>query len=122
MKIIINTIAFIAFIMQFISFVFSALNQKKPQSVIESLHNDFVFIASFCSLFVVVIFVVQYNFDFKFLKQKFPNCIFLMIVLLGMYIHIVQLLTQKELIPISFTLLVFDFYCKRNILCSFLNK
>ena len=75
MKIIINTIAFIAFIMQFISFVFSALNQKKPQSVIESLHNDFVFIASFCSLFVVVIFVVQYNFDFKFLKQKFPNCI-----------------------------------------------
>lgn len=110
MKIIVNTIAFIAFIWQFISFTFSTLNQKKPESVIESLYNDFIIAASFCSLFVVVVFVIQYNFNSKILKKKILNCIFLVIVLLGMYIHIIQLLTQKEFIPISCTLLVFDCY------------
>ena len=115
MKIIVNIIAFIAFIGQFIVFAFSALNQKKPERVLESLYNDFITAASFCSLFVVVIFVIQYNFDFKILKHKMLKSIFLVIVLLGMYIHVRQLLTHKDFIPISCTLLVFDCYCIRKI-------
>jgi len=86
MKILINTVAFIAFIGQFFSFAFSALNQKKPESIIESVYNDFIFFAFLCSLITVVIFVVQYNFDFKLLKKKIPNYIFLVIVSLGIYI------------------------------------
>lgn len=45
MKILINFVAFIAFIAQSIFFVFSALNQKKPEAMMESLYNYFVFLA-----------------------------------------------------------------------------
>lgn len=118
MKILINTIAFIVFIAQFIFLTFSSLNQKKPESVIESVYNDFVIVASFCSLFVVVIFVIQYNFNFKMLKKKILNCILLVIVILGIYIHVKQLLSQKDIIPISCTLLVFDCYSIRKIVSN----
>ena len=39
MKILINFVAFIAFIAQSIFFEFSALNQKKPEAMMESLYN-----------------------------------------------------------------------------------
>ena len=118
MKILINTVAFIAFIAQFFSFAFSALNQKKPESVIESLYNNFMFSAFLCSLITVAIFVVQYNFNFKLLKKKIPNCIFLVIVVLGIYIHVMQLLALNDFLLTSCILLLFDYYIMRKILSN----
>lgn len=118
MKILINTVAFIAFIAQFFSFAFSALNQKKPESVTESLYNNFMFSAFLCSLITVAIFVVQYNFNFKLLKKKIPNCIFLVIVLLGIYIHVMQLLALNDFLLTSCILLLFDYYIMRKILSN----
>lgn len=118
MKILINIVAFIAFIGQFFSFVFSALNQKKPESVIESLYNNFIFFAFLCSLITVVIFVVQYNFNFKLLKKKIPNCIFLVIAVLSIYIHVMQLLALTDFLLTSCILLLFDYYIMRKILSN----
>lgn len=68
MRIFINIIAIIAFIIQSFSFVLNVLIQKKPESTIDSLYSYFVVIASLCSVLVIVLFVLLYNFDFKFLK------------------------------------------------------
>ncbi len=89
MKIVINTIAVIVLSVQFFSFAFNALNQKKPESTLESLCNYFNFTALLCSLLSVVIFIALYNFNSKFLKKRFPNCIMLIIVLLGIYVGII---------------------------------
>ena len=101
MKILINTVAFIAFIGQFFSFAFSAINQKKPESAIESVYNYYIFFAFLCSLITVVIFVVEYNFNFKLLKKKIPNYIFLVIVALGIYIAVMQLLALNDFLLTS---------------------
>lgn len=61
MKILINFVAFIAFIAQSIFFVFSALNQKKPEAMMESLYNYFVFLALLCSLITIIAFYLQKN-------------------------------------------------------------
>ena len=121
MKIIVNTIAFIAFIAQFIPFAFSVLNQKEPECIRDSLYNVFIVIASFCSLFAVVFFVIHYNFDFKILKKTMLNSIILVIVLLGMYIHVIQLMTQTDYIPISCILIAFDCYCLRKVIYALLS-
>ena len=118
MKILINTVAVIAFIGQFFSFVFGALNQNKPESVIESLYNNFIFFAFLCSLITVVILVVQYNFNFKLLKKKIPNCIFLVIAILGIYIHVMQLLALNDFLLTSCILLLFDYYIMRKVLSN----
>lgn len=110
MKILINIIAFISFGAQFVAFIFSALNQKNPQSTAESFYNDFVFIAYLCSLFAIAIFVILYNFDYKLLKKKTLNILFLMIVLLGIYIHLSQLLLLNDFMLLSCILLLFDIY------------
>ena len=116
MKILINTVAFIAFIGQFFSFAFSALNQKKPESAMESVYNYYIFFAFLCSLITVVIFVVEYNFNFKLLKKKIPNYIFLVIVAVGIYIPIMQLLALNDFLLTSCILLLFDYYIMRKIL------
>ena len=116
MKILINTVAFIAFMGQFFSFAFSGLNQKKPESTIESVYNNFIFFAFLCSLITVAIFVVQYNFNL--LKKKIPNCIFLVIVVLGIYIPVMQLLVLNDFLLTSCILLLFDYYIVRKILSN----
>ena len=116
MKILINIVAFIAFIGQFFSFAFSALNQKKPESAIESVYNYYIFFAFLCSLITVVIFVVEYNFNFKLLKKKIPNYIFLVIVAVGIYIPIMQLLALNDFLLTSCILVLFDYYIMRKIL------
>lgn len=118
MKILINTVAFIAFIGQFFSFAFSAINQKKPESAIESVYNYYIFFAFLCSLITVVIFVVEYNFNFKLLKKKIPNYIFLVIVAVGIYIPIMQLLALNDFLLTSCILLLFDYYIMRKILSN----
>ena len=118
MKILINIVAFIAFIGQFFSFAFSAINQKKPESAIESVYNYYIFFAFLCSLITVVIFVVEYNFNFKLLKKKIPNYIFLVIVAVGIYIPIMQLLALNDFLLTSCILLLFDYYIMRKILSN----
>ena len=118
MKILINTVAFIAFIGQFFSVAFSALNQKKPESAIESVYNYYIFFAFLCSLITVVIFVVEYNFNFKLLKKKIPNYIFLVIVAVGIHIPILQLLALNDFLLTSCILLLLDYYIMRKILCN----
>lgn len=118
MKILINTVAFIAFIEQFFSFAFSAINQKKPESAIESVYNYYIFFAFLCSLITVIIFVVEYNFNFKLLKKKIPNYIFLVIVAVGIYIPIMQLLALNDFLLTSCILLLFDYYIMRKILSN----
>ena len=120
MRIIVNEIAIIAFIAQLISFVFSALNQESTENTTESLCHIFIFAASLCSLLVVVIFLLQYNFHFKFLKKRIPCCIFLVIVLLGAFIHVMQLTTRIDFIPISCILLAIDCYIiRKSVGCLF---
>ena len=118
MKILINTVAFIAFIGQFFSFAFSALNQKKPENAIDSVYNYYIFFAFLCSLITVVIFVVEYNFNFKLLKKKIPNYIFLVIVAVGIHIPILQLLALNDFLLTSCILLLLDYYIMRKILSN----
>ena len=56
------------------------------------------------------------NLSVPMLKKKFLNCIFLVIVLLGIYIHAEQLMTQKDLRLVSSILLLLDFSCIRKIM------
>ena len=78
-KIFINTIAILDCIVQFIPFIFSALNQNRPEHTIDVLYHYFQFTAYLCSLLAIIIFVVLYNFDAKALKNKWLNSIFLLI-------------------------------------------
>ena len=110
MRIFINIVAIIAFVMQSVSFVLNALIQKKPECTRDSLYSYFVVTAFLCSVLVVVIFVIMYNFDFKFLKNKNLNCFFCLVGLLGAYIHIWQLFMHNDFVLISFVLLLFDIY------------
>ncbi|MPM24145.1 hypothetical protein SDC9_70626 [bioreactor metagenome] len=119
MKIVINTIAVIVLSVQFFSFVFNALNQKKPESTLDSLCNYFNVTALLCSLLSVVIFIALYNFNSKFLKKKLLNYIMLIIVLLGIYVHITQVFVLNDFVLTSCVLLLFDYYIMRNILKSF---
>ena len=116
MKLLINFFVVIVFIAQFFSFVFSALNQKKPESITESLHNDVYFYAFLCSLMTIAIFAIQYNFNWNLLKKRVTNCIFLVIVLPGIYIHILELLSLNGFMLIACILLLFDYYIIRKIL------
>ena len=116
MRIFINTIAVFSFIVQFIPFVFSVLNQNKPEHTIDILYNYFLFIAYLCSLLVVVVFVILYNFNTKAINNKWLNSIFLCVVILGTYIHISQLFVLKDFVLTSCILVGFDFYVLYKIL------
>ena len=119
MKIVINTIAVIVLSVQFFSFAFNALNQKKPESTLDFLCNYFNFTALLCSLLSVVIFIALYNFNSKFLKKILLNYIMLIIVLLGIYVHITQVFVLNDFVLTSCVLLLFDYYIMRSILKSF---
>lgn len=121
MRIFINIIAIIAFVIQSFSFVLNVLIQKKPESTIDSLYSYFVVIASLCSVLVIVLFILLYNFDFKFLKTKILNCFFCIVGFLGTYIHIWQLFIHNDFVLTSFVLLIFDIYIFCKILSSFFN-
>jgi amino acid transporter len=116
MKVIINTIAFITFLMQSIVFSFGALNQKEPKCTEELLYNYFVVLAFLCSLLTIVIFVVQYNLKNRMFEKKWINCILLIITILGIYINLYQLFVLTDFIITSFIMLLFDVYIIRNII------
>lgn len=122
MRIIINIVAIITFIMQSISFVLNALIQKKPECTIDSWYSYFLVVAFLCSILVVVLFVILYNFESKFLRIKILNYFFLLIGLLGTYIHVWQLYMHNDFVLTSLVLLLFDSYVFCRILSNLLKN
>lgn len=110
MRHIINILVSIATICQFFASVFNMLNMKKPETIEDSLYNDFVLIGCSCSFIIGLIFILTYNFRFKFLNSKTINLSFLVIVLFAVYVHIYQLFIQKDLMLVSGILLLVDIF------------
>lgn len=108
MRHIINILVSIATICQFFASVFNMLNMKKPETIEDSLYNDFVLIGCSCSFIIGLIFILTYNFRCKFLNSKTINLSFLVIVLFAVYVHIYQLFIQKDLMLVSGILLLVD--------------
>lgn len=110
MRHIINILVSIATICQFFASVFNMLNMKKPETIEDSLYNDFVLIGCSCSFIIGLIFILTYNFRYKFLNSKTINLSFLVIVLFAVYVHIYQLFIQKDLMLVSGILLLVDIF------------
>ncbi|MDE6152058.1 MAG: hypothetical protein K2G12_08760, partial [Prevotella sp.] len=83
---------------------------KKPETIEDSLYNDFVLVECFCSFIIGFIFILTYNFRYKFLESKIINLSFLAIVLFASYVHIYQLFIQKDLMLASGILLLVDIF------------
>lgn len=116
MRPLINVIATLVFVGQLIPFAFGALNQKAPECVWDSLYSYFVFVAYVCSLLIVPIFMFLYNTDFKFVRKKTLKAIVMVVVLLGAYVHLSQVVVSKDFLFTSCVLLIFDFYVMRMLL------
>lgn len=116
MKIFVNVIASIVFVVQFISFFINVLNQKASESTMESLYHYFVITAFLCSICTIVIFGVMYNFNFKALHKKTTNYILLVITMLGLYIPILQIFVLNDFVLTSCVLLIFDSYTMLKIM------
>lgn len=110
MKCIINLVVSIATIFQFFVSGFNMLNMKKPETIEDSLYNEFVLIGCFCSFIIGLIFILTYNFKYKILDNKTINVSFLIIVLFAFYVHIYQLFIQKDLMLVSGILLLVDIF------------
>ena len=110
MRHIINILVSIATICQFFASVFNMLNMKKPETIEDSLYNDFVLIGCSCSFIIGLIFILTYNFRYKFLNSKTINLSFLVIVLFAVYVHIYQLFIQNDLMLVSGILLLVDIF------------
>ncbi len=110
MRCIINLVVCIATIFQFFASGFNMLSMKKPETIEDSLYNDFVLVECFCSFIIGFIFILTYNFRYKFLESKIINLSFLAIVLFASYVHIYQLFIQKDLMLASGILLLVDIF------------
>lgn len=110
MKMIINLIASITFLFQFVFAIFNILNMRRPGTLLETLHNDFVFFSCLCSFSVVPIFALLFNFKYKYLNKTFINILFIIITIVAAYAHICQIFILKDLILVACILLSFDFY------------
>ena len=114
MKLLINTIVFIAFIMQFIAFFLGAFSLKKVENALTQILHEFHLVAYLCSLLVAIIFVVEYNYRLN--EKKSWNSILLIIALLAIYIHVSQIFVLNDFIVTSLILLVTDLYIILNSL------
>jgi hypothetical protein len=110
MKIIVNMIAGIAFIVQFAFSAFSMLSMQKPITINEIFYNNMLLVALPCSSIIVLLFLLLYNFNYKFLNNKIINVFFFVIGILALYIHAYQLFVLHDLILISVVLLLIDCY------------
>lgn len=117
MRILIYTIEWFALMGQLYSLILNVFTQRAPANAAEKLYLNFGTVAYICSLLTVVIFAMLYNNSFTFLKKKSVNIIFLVVVLMGCYIHLWQLFIQHFFILTSCVLLLFDFY----IICKVLS-
>ena len=111
MKIIVNMIAGIAFIVQFAFSAFSMLTMQKPITINEIFYNNMLLVALPCSSIIVLLFLLLYNFNYKFLNNKIINVFFFVIGILALYIHAYQLFVlHEDLMLISVVLLLIDCY------------
>ena len=110
MKILINSIVAIAFLMQFIAFVFGALTCKRADDGMGAVLQIVHFVAYICSLLVVIIFGVVFNFRIKSLNNSFLIYLMLVVVLLAAYIHVSQIVYMNDFILVSCILLIVDLY------------
>lgn len=122
MKVFVNVIASIVFVVQFISFFLNVLNQEEVKNTIESMYHYFYITAYLCSLFTVVFFILVYNFTPKSLHQKVTNYIIIVVSILGLYIPILQLFELNDFVLTSFILLIFDSYTILKVLNNLLPK
>lgn len=115
-RIIVNTVVIFVLGLQFASFVFNTFTMRKPETVSESLYQDFIIISSLCSEIAVFVFLLIYNFKWNFLKYKITKAIFLVIAILAAYIYLWQLFVKQDLIIVSSILLLIDCYVLYAIL------
>ena len=116
---IINTIAVIAFYIQLFSFVLNVFCMKAPEDDMDVLWNYFVIFLYSCSVIAVIIFILFYNFEFKFLKNRILDSLILLVVTFGGYIHIWQIAVQRDFIISSCLLALFDIYIIGKIIQNF---
>lgn len=110
MKNIINILVIITTILQFLVSVFNMLNMSKPETSEDSMYNSFVLISSFCSFMVGFIFVLIFNFKYRFLENKIILSAFLIVALFASYVHLYQIFVQKDLILTSCILFIVDVF------------
>lgn len=110
MKVIINLVVSIASLLQLFVSVFEMFNMKRPESLGDSIYNDFVLIGCFSSFVIGLIFIQIYNFRCKFLESKIINFAFLVLALFASYVHIYRILVQKDLMLTSGILFFVDIY------------
>ena len=108
MRIIINPIAVVSLIVQFAYSALNILSLNSPVTLNEILYNDLLIVALPCSDIIVVIFLLLYNFNYKFLRNRIINVFFLVIGILALYIHAFQLFVLNDLILISIVLSLID--------------
>ena len=114
MKLFINSIVIIAFIMQFIAFFFGVATLKKSENTLTLILHEFHFVAYICSLLVAIIFFVVFNYRMN--EKKSWNSILLIIALLAIYVYISQIIVLNDFIVTSLILLVTDLYIILNSL------
>ena len=114
MRMFINSIAIFAFILQAIFSTLNALNMQSTENIWIYLWNEFIFVSFICSSISVLIFILLYNFNFKFLKNRILNTLLLVIVLFAGFIHIWQIIELKGIFLNSCVLVLMDIYivCK----------
>ena len=108
MRIIINPIAIVSLIVQFAYSALNILSLNSPVTLNEILYNDLLIVALPCSDIIVVIFLLLYNFNYKFLRNRIINVFFFVIGFLALYIHAFQLFVLNDLILISIVLSLID--------------
>lgn len=122
MKIVVNTIAIIALFIQFAYSAFNMLSMQKPITSNDMLYNYFLLVALPCSDIIVIVFLLLYNFDYIFLKNRIINVLFLIIGILAMYIHVYQLFILNDLILSSIVLLLIDSFVFYRIIKKIMNS
>ena len=90
------------------------LNMQSTENIWIYLWNEFIFVSFICSSISVLIFILLYNFNFKFLKNRILNTLLLVIVLFAGFIHIWQIIELKGIFLNSCVLVLMDIYivCK----------
>lgn len=122
MRILINSIMAIVFVMQVLSTMLNAFNMQKSDDAWIIVRNCFIFVSFICSDIIVIVFVLLYNFDFEFLKKKTVNCILFLISVIAGCVHIYQIVGLKDFFVISCLLILIDMYVICRIVQNAISK
>ena len=122
MKTFINIIALIAFIIQSLSSVLNVLCMKRPETDMAVLWNYFVILLYSCSDIIVLVFILNYNYNFKILKLIVLNYLVILIVMLAGYIHVWQIIVLRDFILTSCVLVLLDIYIANKNIQNIIKK